>query len=97
MGYVLRKSLKSLDWFDLAETLDPASRALTRSDERLRRTPNLEDAVRRRSHLFDTCASIALNGDLVHLEDLVLHDAGTDRRAHTHELTRAARRSCHVV
>ena len=47
--------------------------------------------MRRRSHLFDTCASIALNGDLVHLEDLVLHDAGTDRRAPTHELTRAAR------
>jgi hypothetical protein len=91
MGYDLRKSLNSLDWFDLAGTLDSASRALTRSDERLRRTPSLEDGVRRRSHLFDTCASIALNGDLVHLEDLVLHDAGTDRRAPTHELTRAAR------
>ncbi|MEE4015505.1 RHE_PE00001 family protein [Roseibium sp. FZY0029] len=91
MGYDLRKSLKSLDWFDLAGTLDSASRVLTRSDERLRRTPTLEDGVRRRSHLFDTCASIALNGDLVHLEDLVLHDAGTDRRAPTHELTRAAR------
>ncbi|WP_417712028.1 RHE_PE00001 family protein [Roseibium aggregatum] len=91
MGYELRKSLKSLDWFVLAGTLDSASRALTRSDERLRRTPALEDGVRRRSHLFDTCASIALNGDLVHLEDLVLHDAGTDRRAPTHELTRAAR------
>ncbi|TYC64233.1 DUF1612 domain-containing protein, partial [Stappia sp. BW2] len=73
------------------DPLDRASRLLTRADERLRRTPDLNDGVRSRSHLFDTCASMALDGDLVHLEDLVLHDAGTDKRAPTHELTRAAR------
>ncbi|EAV40142.1 hypothetical protein SIAM614_00015 [Stappia aggregata IAM 12614] len=88
--YNLRKSLRSLDWATLADPLDRASRALTRADERLVRTPHLEDGVRSRSHLFDTCASMALDGDLVHLEDLVLHDAGTDKRAPTHELTRAA-------
>ncbi len=91
MVYDFHKSLKSLDWLDLADPLDRASRSLTRADERLRRTPALEDGVRSRSHLFETCASMALDGDLVHLEDLVLHDAGTDRRAPTHELTRAAR------
>ena len=91
MVYDLHKSLKSLNWLDLADPLDRASRPLTRADERLRRTPALEDGVRSRSHLFETCASMALDGDLVHLEDLVLHDAGTDRRAPTHELTRAAR------
>ncbi|MEE4016057.1 hypothetical protein V1T76_28630 [Roseibium sp. FZY0029] len=91
MVYDLHKSLKSLDWLDLADPLDRASRSLTRADERLRRTHALEDGVRSRSHLFETCASMALDGDLVHLEDLVLHDAGTDRRAPTHELTRAAR------
>ncbi|WP_208986317.1 RHE_PE00001 family protein [Labrenzia sp. OB1] len=91
MAYDLRRSLKSLDWTDLADPLDRASRALTRADERLARTCDLADGVRSRSHLFDTCASMALDGDLVHLEDLVLHDAGTDRRAPTHELTRAAR------
>ena len=90
-AYDLKKSLNSLAWLDLAGPLDRAGRALTRADERLRRTPTLEDGVRSRSHLFDTCASMALDGDLVHLEDLVLHDAGTDRRAPTHELTRAAR------
>ncbi|MEM5583785.1 hypothetical protein WNZ15_15075 [Roseibium sp. AS2] len=89
--YDLRKLLKSLSWLDLADPLDRAGRALARADERLRRTPSLNDGVRSRSHLFDTCASMALDGDLVHLEDLVLHDAGTDRRAPTHELTRAAR------
>jgi len=90
-AYDLKKSLNSLTWLDLAEPLDRAGRSLTRADERLRRTPTLEDGARRRAHLFDTCASMALDGDLVHLEDLVLHDAGTDRRAPTHELTRAAR------
>ncbi|WP_208978014.1 RHE_PE00001 family protein [Labrenzia sp. 011] len=80
-----------MDWASLADPLDRVSRALTRVDERLRRTGDLADGVRSRAHLFDTCASMALDGDLVHLEDLVLHDAGTDRRAPTHELTRAAR------
>ena len=40
---------------------------------------------------------LALSGELVHLEDLVLHDADMDLHAPTHELTRAhatpARRS----
>ncbi|MEO9735433.1 RHE_PE00001 family protein [Roseibium sp.] len=91
MAYDLRRSLKSLDWTHLADPLDRTSRALTRADERLARTGDLADGVRSRAQLFDTCASMALDGDLVHLEDLVLHDAGTDRRAPTHELTRAAR------
>ncbi len=34
-------------------------------------------------------AALWLEGELVHLEDLVLHDAGMDIRAPTHELTRA--------
>ena len=34
-------------------------------------------------------ALLWLEGELVHLEDLVLHDAGMDIRAPTHELTRA--------
>src|SRR3954453_3584693 len=37
----------------------------------------------------DACACLWLQGELVHLEDLVLHDAGMDQRAPTHELTRA--------
>ena len=33
------------------------------------------------------CASLWIDGELVHLEDLVLHDAGQDIRTPTHELT----------
>lgn len=35
----------------------------------------------------DACASLWIDGELVHLEDLVLHDAAKDVRAPTHELT----------
>ena len=35
----------------------------------------------------DSCASLWIDGELVHLEDLVLHDADADIRAPTHELT----------
>ncbi|MBB2834997.1 UNVERIFIED_ORG: hypothetical protein GGD51_005169 [Rhizobium esperanzae] len=38
-------------------------------------------------HFGDACASLWVDGELVHLEDLVLHDAGADIRAPTHELT----------
>ncbi|MEO6382241.1 MAG: RHE_PE00001 family protein [Nitrobacter sp.] len=42
-----------------------------------------------RTHFTDACATLWLEGELVHLDDLVLHDAGMDIRAPTHELTRA--------
>lgn len=38
-------------------------------------------------HFADACASLWIDGELVHLEDLVLHDAGHDIRTPTHELT----------
>ncbi len=40
-------------------------------------------------HFHDAAAALWLEGELVHLEDLVLHDAHMDIRAPTHELTRA--------
>jgi Protein of unknown function (DUF1612)/HTH DNA binding domain len=40
-----------------------------------------------RSHFADACASLWIDGELVHLEDLVLHDATRDIRTPTHELT----------
>ncbi|MDX1091158.1 uncharacterized protein DUF1612 [Sinorhizobium medicae] len=40
-----------------------------------------------RAKSADACASLWIDGELVHLEDLVLHDAGADVRAPTHELT----------
>ena len=38
---------------------------------------------------MDACAGLWLQGELVHLDDLVLHDAEMDLRAPTHALTRA--------
>lgn len=41
-------------------------------------------------HFADACASLWIDGELVHLEDLVLHDQARDIRTPTHELTIAA-------
>ncbi len=41
-----------------------------------------------RTHAFtDACASLWIDGELVHLEDLVLHDTIRDIRTSTHEMT----------
>ncbi|MES0884848.1 RHE_PE00001 family protein [Roseibium sp. SCP14] len=83
--------MSKLDWSRLALPMDAAGRELTRADERLKRSSELADGIRARGHILDACAGMWLDGDLVHLEDLVLHDAGADVRAPTHELTLAAR------
>jgi hypothetical protein len=41
----------------------------------------------RTSHFADACASLWIDGELVYLEDPVLHDATRDIRTPTHELT----------
>jgi hypothetical protein len=60
--------------------------AFTRLDERIARSPVGQGWVER-SHFVDACASLWIDGELVHLEDLVLHDATRDIRTPTHELT----------
>jgi hypothetical protein len=60
--------------------------ALTRLDERIARSP-VGAGWLERSHFTDACASLWIDGELVHLEDLVLHDAFRDTRTPTHELT----------
>jgi hypothetical protein len=60
--------------------------ALTRLDERVARSPVGQGWIER-SHFTDGCASLWIDGELVHLEDLVLHDATRDIRTPTHELT----------
>ncbi|ENN83778.1 hypothetical protein RHSP_40918 (plasmid) [Rhizobium freirei PRF 81] len=60
--------------------------ALARLDERISRSPVGAGFVER-MHFADACASLWLDGELVHLEDLVLHDATKDIRTPTHELT----------
>ncbi|MCE6076873.1 RHE_PE00001 family protein [Agrobacterium vitis] len=69
--------------------LEPAFRAgiaLARLDERIARSPVGPGWIER-SHFTDGCASLWIDGELVHLEDLVLHDATKDIRTPTHELT----------
>ncbi|SDG98657.1 RHE_PE00001 family protein [Pelagibacterium luteolum] len=72
------------------QTLLPAvARAedqLARLDEVVRRSPVGEGFIER-GHFFDSAASMWVAGELVHIEDLVLHDAHMDVRTPTHELT----------
>nr|WP_245239266.1 RHE_PE00001 family protein [Methylobacterium platani] len=68
--------------------LAAAEDALARLDQLLATSP-IRDGWCARTAFADACASLALQGDLVLLEDLVLHDAGRDRHAPSQELTRA--------
>lgn len=80
--------------YDLAKIsmialMEPAFRAgiaLTRLDERIARSP-VGAGFLERIQFTDACASLWIDGELVHLEDLVLHDATRDIRTPTHELT----------
>ncbi|MCV3768724.1 RHE_PE00001 family protein [Rhizobium sp. TRM95796] len=60
--------------------------ALTRLDERIARSL-VGVGFLERQNFADACASLWIDGELVHLEDLVLHDAFRDTRTPTHELT----------
>jgi hypothetical protein len=69
--------------------IEPAFRAgieLARLDERIARSPVGAGWIERQN-FADACASLWIDGELVHLEDLVLHDATRDIRTPTHELT----------
>ncbi|WP_244541425.1 RHE_PE00001 family protein, partial [Rhizobium tibeticum] len=70
----------------LLRPISDAGSALARLDERIARSPVGAGWIER-THFADACASLWIDGELVHLEDLVLHDAGADIRAPTHELT----------
>ncbi len=81
-----------------------AEDALARLDERVGRKGDIAEAANRRSrdellregegwiarsHFLEACNALWLAGELVHVEDLVLHDARMDIRTPTHELTRS--------
>lgn len=59
---------------------------MARLDERIARSPVGRGWIER-MRFADACASLWIDGELVHLEDLVLHDATKDIRTPTHELT----------
>jgi hypothetical protein len=75
-------------WRELATPLASAEDALARLDERLRTSP-IRDGFVARTHFSDAAAALWLEGELVPIEDLVLHDAGMDIRAPTHNFIRA--------
>ena len=70
----------------LLRPISEAAVALARLDERIARSP-VGIGFLERAHFLDAHASLWVDGELVHLEDLVLHDALRDIRAPTHELT----------
>ncbi|MBB3444461.1 N-acetylglutamate synthase-like GNAT family acetyltransferase [Rhizobium sp. BK379] len=75
--------------FSMTALLEPAFRAgiaLARLDERIARSTVGQGWIERQN-FADACASLWIDGELVHLEDLVLHDATRDIRTPTHELS----------
>ncbi|WCK68980.1 RHE_PE00001 family protein [Agrobacterium tumefaciens] len=82
MAYDLTKISKT----DLIEPAFRAGIELARLDERIARSP-VGSGFLERSHFTDACSSLWIDGELVHLEDLVLHDDTRDIRTPTHELT----------
>ena len=67
-----------------------AEDALARLDERVARS-EVGAGFAERADFFDSVSSMWVAGELVHLEDLVLHDAQMDIRAPSHELIIAHR------
>ncbi|MCO6188228.1 RHE_PE00001 family protein [Rhizobium sp. L1K21] len=82
----MRYDLAKLPVQDLLEPVARATAGLCRLDERVARSPSGAGWIER-MHYADAVASMWVDGELVHIEDLVLHDAGSDIRAPTHELT----------
>lgn len=70
----------------LLPALIAAEDSLARLDERAARHP-VAEGFRERGQFFDAVAALWVAGELVHVEDLVLHDSHMDARAPSHELT----------
>ncbi|MEJ5902609.1 RHE_PE00001 family protein [Ochrobactrum teleogrylli] len=78
-----------LDHLPLKTLLLPLARAsagLARLDERLAPS-SVGTGLIERLHFADACASLWLDGELVEMEDLVLHEAARDIRSPSHALT----------
>ncbi|MGY3581951.1 hypothetical protein ACVIGB_001126 [Bradyrhizobium sp. USDA 4341] len=82
--------IAGIPWKDIEPLLDTATEAVVRLDERMARDEAMAAGSQSRAHFREACAALWLEGELVHLEDLVLHDAGMDIRAPTTEIVRAA-------
>lgn len=69
-----------------SQSKSDTSAALARLDERLASSP-VGAGLIERLHFADACASLWLDGELVEMEDLVLHEAARDIRSPSHQLT----------
>lgn len=77
--------IEKLNFRELLLPIASAGELITRLDERIDGSAVGAGWIER-SHFTDALASVYLDGALVHLEDLVLHDAHMDIRSPTHEL-----------
>ena len=79
-----------LDHETLQTPMAASEDALARLDERVARS-EVGAGFAERADFFESVSSMWVGGELVHLEDLVLHDAQMDIRAPSHELVIAHR------
>ncbi|MET3614959.1 hypothetical protein ABID16_003302 [Rhizobium aquaticum] len=78
--------LKRIDFPALFGPTCRATEALARLDECISRS-DIRGGFLERQDFADAISSMWVDGELVHVEDLVLHDARRDARTPTHELT----------
>jgi hypothetical protein len=83
-------TIETLPLQTLLPAIGRAEDQSARLDEQVRRS-SVGSGFVERGHFFDAAASMWVRGELVHVEDLVLHDERMDVRAPTHELTIAHR------
>ncbi|MBP2537489.1 RHE_PE00001 family protein [Agrobacterium tumefaciens] len=82
----MRYQIGDLPLTTLLPAIGRAEDQLARLDEIVRRSP-VGQGFAERVHFIEAAASMWVVGELVHMEDLVLHDADRDVRAPTHEIT----------
>jgi len=82
----MRYDLDHLPLKSLMSPMARASEALARLDERIAQS-SVGAGLIERLHFADACASLWLDGELVEMEDLVLHEAARDIRSPSHALT----------
>ena len=82
-------ALPELPWESIAGRLEPITISILRFDARLEAS-GLGAGWQSRCDMTEAVRALLLDGHLVDVGDLVLHDAGMDVRHPTHELTRAA-------
>jgi hypothetical protein len=82
-------ALPELPWGQIAGSLEQLTISILRFDARLEAS-GLSAGWQSRCDMTEAVRALLLDGHLIDVGDLVLHDAGMDVRHPTHELTRAA-------